>query len=109
VPEVIPEIASPHPRGSVAWYADEIARKEAALLSNENHIRFLELQIIEQEATDLTTLKMRKAEATSANDLRQEIARLRTEKMNAETATVKVAKSQAALTRDRITALEGDN
>jgi hypothetical protein len=105
--EITPEIASQHERGSVAWLSDEISRKERALVSAENHIRFLELQIIQQESTDLDTLKKRKTEATSANDLRGEIARLRNEKDSKETGVVKVAKSQAELTRERIAALEG--
>jgi hypothetical protein len=102
-----PELESTFERGSVAWFDDEISRKEAALISNENHIRFLELEIAQQDETNLDTLKKRKAESTSANDLRQEISRLRIEKANAETAQQKDTKSAAELVKDRIAALKG--
>jgi hypothetical protein len=104
----VPEVTSTFERGTPAYYADEIARKESALISNENHIRFLELEIAKQDATDLDTLKKRKAEATSANDLRQEISRLQIQKAKAETATVKDTKSARELMRERITALRGE-
>jgi hypothetical protein len=107
IPEVIPEVASQHERGSVAFLADEIARKEAALITCENHIRFLEREYEQQTATDLDTIKRRKAEATLANDLRQEIARLRNEKDNKETAVPKTQKTAAELTRERIAAIKG--
>jgi hypothetical protein len=108
IPEVIPEIASQHERGSVAFLADEITRKEAALITCENHIRFLEREYERQAATDLDTIKRRKAEATFANDLRKEIAQLRLEKDRAETAVVKEVKSAAEMNRDRVRALKGE-
>ncbi len=108
IPEVIPEIVSQFERGSVAFLADEIARKDSALISSENRIRFLELESKDQTATNLDTLKKKKAEATFANDLRQEIAQLRIAKSNAETAVVKEHKSAAEMNRDRVRALKGE-
>jgi len=103
--EIIPEVVSTFARGSVAYLDDEIRRKTAALISNENHIRFLELELAAQESTDLTTLKMRRAEAQSANDLQQEIARLQQQKDKLEVGTVKDSRSQAEITKDKIAAL----
>lgn len=102
-----PEVASTFERGSIAYFDDEISRKEAALISLENQIRFLELEIAQQEVVNLDTLKKRKLASTSANDLRQEIARLRIEKANAETAVKKDDKSAAEITKERIAALKG--
>src|ERR1039457_715334 len=67
--EIIPETESTFERGSVAYFADEIKRKTAALISNENHIRFLEQLIASESDTNLDTLKKLKAESTSAKDL----------------------------------------
>ena len=106
-PPITPEVVSTFERGTIAYFDDEISRKEAALISNENHILFLELEIAQQDETNLDTLKKRKAEATSANDLRQEISHLRMEKANAETAVKKDDKSAADITRERIAALKG--
>lgn len=102
-----PEIESTFERGSIAYFDDEISRKESALISLENQIRFLELEIAQQEVVNLDTLKKRKLASTSANDLRQEIARLRIEKANAETAVKKDDKSAAEITKERIAALKG--
>src|SRR5712691_1595287 len=90
-----PTVDSTFERGSIAFFDDEISRKESALISNENHIRFLELEIAQKESVNLDTLKKRKAAATTANDLRQEIARLQMQKANAETAQVTDTKSAA--------------
>jgi hypothetical protein len=107
VPVSMPEITSAFERGSIAWFDDEIRRKEAALISNENHIRYLELEIAQQEVVNLDTLKKRKAASTSANDLRQEISRLRSEKERAVTSVKKDTKSAAELTKAKIAALKG--
>ena len=80
IPEVIPEIASQHERGSVAFLADEITRKEAALITCENHIRFLEREYERQAATDLDTIKRRKADSSFAIDFRNYLALLLLEK-----------------------------
>src|SRR5208337_1936546 len=105
---ITPEVVSSFERETPAWFADEIARKKTALISAENHIRFLELEIAQQESTNLDTLKKRKAEASAANDLRHEISRLEIQKANSETATVKDERTQAEITRDKIKALKGE-
>jgi hypothetical protein len=102
-----PEVVSTFERGSIAYFDDEISRKEAALISLENQIRFLELEIAQQELVNLDTLKKRKIAATSANDLRQEVSRLRIEKAHVETAVKKDDKSAAQITKERIAALKG--
>jgi hypothetical protein len=107
-PKATPEIESTFVRGCPEWFADEIARLEAAALSAENRARFLEIQLAQQEHTDLDTHKRWHTERKTAHALRQEIARLSIAKANAETATKKDTRTQAEITRDKIAALSGD-
>jgi hypothetical protein len=102
-----PEIESTFERGSIAYFDDEISRRDAALTTYENHIRFLDTESAQEEAVNLDTLKKRKAASSYANDLRQEISRLRIEKANAETAVKKDDKTAVEITKERIAALKG--
>jgi len=89
------------------WYAEQIAVKESAAVAAEKRAIDLEEKLAKQNYTDLDTHKQRKTEATTARDLRAEIARLQTAKAKAETATVKEAKSAADITKEKIAALRG--
>ncbi len=102
-----PIVESTCERGSIAWFDDEISRRDAALIKYEDHIRFLDTESAQEDAVNLDTLKKRKAASGYANDLRQEIARIRIEKANAETAVKKDDKSAAQITKERIAALKG--
>ncbi|MGD0510080.1 MAG: hypothetical protein ABSA27_19935 [Terriglobales bacterium] len=78
--EIPPETASTLERGSVAYLNDEIKRRIASLISTENQIRFLDGETAQQDATNLDTIKKRKAAAAYAKDLQQEIAALQVQK-----------------------------
>ncbi len=106
-PKPTPEVESKHERGTPAYFADEIASRDAAATSAENRARFLRSELAEQTSTDLDTHKRWNTETTTAHKLRQEIARLQLQKANAETATVKDERSQADIVRDKIAALKG--
>lgn len=90
------------------WYAGQIAVKEAAADAAESRAAALEEKLAVETFTNLDTHKQRKTEATTARDLRAEIARLQIAKAKSETAVVKEQKSAADLVKDRIRALKGD-
>lgn len=89
------------------WYALQIAGKEAAAVAAEKRANDLEQKLARQDYTDLETHKQWGTESTTARKLRQEIARLKTAKDKAETATTKDSRTQTEVTRDKIAALRG--
>jgi hypothetical protein len=105
--KITPEVVSAFQRGTPQWFDDEIARLDSAATASENRARFLETEIAAQEDTDLPTHKRWNTEHSTANKMREHIARLLIQKANAETATTKTAKSQAEITRDKIASLRG--
>jgi hypothetical protein len=105
--KIVLEIASNFKRGTPQWFDDEIARIDAAATASENRARFLETEIAAQESTDLPTHKCWSVESTTAHKMREAIARLQIAKANAETATVKTAKTQVEINREKIAALRG--
>ena len=105
--KIVLEVESKFKRGTPQWFDDEIARIDAAATASENRVRFLELEIAEQESTDLPTHKCWNTESSTAHKMRESIARLQIQKANAETATVKTAKTQAEINREKIAALRG--
>lgn len=90
-----------------AWYAQQIAGKEAAAVAAERRANDLEQKLASQECTDLETHKQWNTEATTARKLRQEIARLKSAKDKAETGEKKDTRTQVEITRDKIAALRG--
>lgn len=108
-----PAISSPTappsaPALTPQWYAEQIAVKESAAIAAEKRAASLEEKLAVETFTNLDTHKQRKTEATTARDLRAEIARLQIAKDKAETATVKDARSVAEVTKDKIAALKGN-
>jgi hypothetical protein len=101
-------------RGTPAWFAEQIATKEAAALTLEKQANDLEEEmervgIQSWEPGSEPPDKLWNRATTTAKKLRQEIARLMTEKDNAETGTKKDTRTQAEITRDKIAALRGSN
>jgi|ERR1700734_3591148 hypothetical protein len=101
------------PRGTPAWFVEQIAIKEAAALTLEKQANDLEAEmkrvgIQSWEAGSEPPDKLWNRATTTAKKLRQEIARLMTEKDKSETGTKKDTRTQAEITRDRIRALKGD-
>jgi len=90
-----------------AWYAKQIAGKEAAAVAAEKRANDLEEKLAGQDYTDLETHKQWNTEATTARKLRQEIARLKTAKDKAETGEKKDTRTLAEINRDKIAALRG--
>ncbi len=106
-PIPIAQSEAPYERGTPAWYTDQIASKEAAALVSEKHVRDLQAQMAASESTDLDLLKRWTAESTAFEKLNQQISRLQLAKAKAETGTLKNAKTQADLVKDKIKALKG--
>jgi hypothetical protein len=104
-PAVAP--TQPAPALTPAWFAQQIAGKEAAAVAAEKRANDLEQKLARQDYTDLETHKQWNTEATTARKLRQEIARLKTAKDKAETGEKKDTRTQAEITRDKIAALRG--
>lgn len=105
---ITPEVESRFKRGTPAWFDDEISRIDGAATASENRARYLETEMALQEVTDLDTHKRWNVESTTAQKMRQHIARLQIEKANAETATKKDERTHAQITRDKIAALKGE-
>jgi hypothetical protein len=103
--EISAEVASQHPRGSVAWLDDQIQSKERAALAAEVRVRNLQAALAAAESTDLNLLKCWTAESTAFEKLNHQIARLKIQKAEAETAQVKT-KSSGDVVRDKIRALK---
>ena len=102
-----PLIGEGPPALTPAWYAQQIAGKEAAAVAAERRANDLEEKLATQECTDLETHKQWNTEATTARKLRQEIARLKSAKDKAETGEKKDTRTQVEITRDKIAALRG--
>jgi len=99
-------------RGTPAWYQEQIVGKEAAALTLEKQANDLEAEmkrvgITSWEPGTEPPDKLWNRATTTARKLRQEIARLKTEKDNAETGEKKDTRTQAEITRDKIAALRG--
>lgn len=93
-------------RGTPAWYADQIASKEAAALVSEQHVKDLQARMAESESTDLDVLKKWTAETTAFHKLNQQIARLQIEKAKTEAASIKESKSASEIMREKIASLK---
>jgi hypothetical protein len=112
-PACAPTEPAPAPeRGTPAWYQDQIAGKEAAALTLEKQANELEAEmkrvgITSWEPGTEPPDKLWNRATTTARKLRQEIARLKTEKDKAETGEKKDTRTQAEITRDKIAALRG--
>jgi hypothetical protein len=103
----VTEVASEHPRGSVAWLVEQIESKERAAITAEIHVKNLQQQMAASEETDLELLKRWNAESTAFEKLNQQIARLQTQKSKTEAAVTKDTKSAAELTKEKIATLRG--
>jgi hypothetical protein len=93
-------------RGTPAWYADQIASKEAAALVSEKHVKDLQVRMAQSESTDLDVLKKWTAETTAFHKLNQQIACLQIEKAKTEAATIKESKSASEIMREKIAGLK---